>query len=259
MKNSVTPLSLPGILALGISLGLGSCSSVGMPATNASPTEASLLTKVSVSTTGMMDSDTARYEIRFVPTWNPATHPVEYPFPHAKQGFMTPAIGATHNSSYAIFAPGVKPTTGLEKLSETGKPALLDAEIMAAISANKVGSVIKFSDGSPGPVHPSVATTFEIANDAPLVSFVGMIAPSPDWFYGVSSVQLYKHNRWVPGLSVPVYVWDSGGDAGATYLADDKDLNPKQPTRKADTAHFNRDGQTCPVGYFVFKLVPANL
>ena len=56
---------------------------------------------------------------------------------------------------------------------------------------------------------------------------------------------------------MPAYAWDSGGDGGTTYLAADDDLEPKRPTRRADTVHFMRDGQSCPVGRFVFKLVPG--
>ena len=60
------------------------------------------------------------YQLTFVPTWNPATHPLEYPISHAKAGLLTPMIGATHGTSYRIFAEGMPPTPGLEKLSETG-------------------------------------------------------------------------------------------------------------------------------------------
>jgi hypothetical protein len=242
-----------GLLVLGVSLGLAACSTVegpsrAMPGTQAGMTEASM----SAESTPQR----ARYEVSFVPTWNPATHPVEYPFAHAKKGLLTPAIGATHNSGYAIFAPGTQPTPGLERLSEKGKHSPLDTEIQQAIKQGNAKSLIRFSQGSPGPVHRTIAATFDITEDSPLVSIVGMIAPSPDWFYGVSSVELWKDGRWVPTLAVPAYAWDSGGDGGTTYLAEDRDLNPKQATRMAETSHFVSDGRACPVGCFVFTRIP---
>lgn len=214
-------------------------------------------TAVEASAPGAVVRDTARFEVTFVPSWNPATNPTEYPFAHAKQGFLTPAIGATHGSGYRIFAPGARPTPGLETLSETGKPSPLDAEIMSAIDAGDAEQIIRFEHGSDGPVHAAIATTFAASTDAPLVSIVGMIAPSPDWFYGVSAVDLREGGGWCSCLSIPVYAWDSGGDAGTTYLAEDSDLEPKQPTRKADTRHFMRAGEPAPVGFLVIKRIPA--
>ena len=58
-----------------------------------------------------------------------------------------------------------------------------------------------------------------------------MIAPSPDWFAGVSDVDLMENGAWVASKTVDVQPWDSGGDNGATYLADDADADPKQPHR----------------------------
>jgi Spondin_N len=256
MKISKLSLSSRSVLVFGLSLGLGACSSVGVPGTGASNmTVQAGMTDASMTVTTSADS--ARYEVRFVPSWNPATHPLEYPLTHGKKGLLTPAIGATHGSNYSIFASGTKPTAGLEKLSETGMPTPLDMEIESAIEKGDAKSVIRFAGGSPGPVHSPIGTTFEISKNAPLVSIVGMIAPSPDWFYGASSVELRKNGRWVPNRVVTVYAWDSGGDAGTTYLAKDQDLNPKQATRMAASPQFVRDGRSCPVGYFVFKQIPA--
>ena len=98
---------------------------------------------------------------------------------------------------------------------------------------------------------------FEIQRSQPLVSLVGMIAPSPDWFYGVSAVELLHEGRWVSSLAVPINAWDSGGDGGTTYMAEDMDLVSKEPTTRAATAHFVQNRHHAPVGAFIFKRVPA--
>jgi len=203
-------------------------------------------------------SDTATYSVAFVPSWNPASHALEYPITHGKQGLVTPIIGATHANAYRLFEPGTQPTAGLEKLTETGMHSPLDAETKAAIVARTAGALIEFTEGSPGPVHAPVQMTFDIDHRRPQVSLVGMIAPSPDWFYGVSSVELLKDSRWVPSLVVTAYAWDSGGDAGTTYMAEDMDLEPKAKTRRADTDLFVRNGEKNPVGVFIFKRVPSD-
>lgn len=204
------------------------------------------------------DADTATYTVVFVPSWNPASHPVEYPITHAKHGLLTPIIGATHGSDFQLFAEGAKPSAGLEKLSETGMHTPLDNEIRQAITAGKAATLIEFKDGSPGPIHPSVSNRFEITKSRSLVSLAGMIAPSPDWFYGVSGVDLHQNGGWVSSAVVTAYAWDSGGDAGTTYMAQDMDLREKEPTKRAATPHFKLNGQSAPVGAFVFKKVPAS-
>lgn len=236
-------LSLRSFLAVGTALGLS------IPVAVGGPVETGLTPAV---------RDHARYQVTFVPLWNPATNPKEYPYTHALKGILTPVIGATHDSRYTIFAPGKLPTPGLERLSEMGKHDPLDSEIEAAIEKGTAGSLIRFGAGSPGLVKPAVTQTFEVQKSHSLVSLVGMIAPSPDWFYGVSSVQLCEDGNWVATLSVPAFAWDSGGDAGTTYLAKDADLQPKQPTQRASMAHFGRDGKCMPVGYFIFQMVPQD-
>lgn len=199
---------------------------------------------------------TATYEVTFIPTWNPETHPVDYPLTHAKKGLLTPMVGATHGTKYEVVREGAMPTPGLEMLSEMGKQDGLAMEIEDAISAGLAGSLIRAEMGSPGPVHPAVSLQFDIDEAFPLVSLVGMIAPSPDWFYGVVDVDLGSKGEWLPQVTVTAYAWDSGGDAGMTYMAADQDLNPKEATRLSDAGNFLHDGARVPVGTFVFTRLP---
>lgn len=206
---------------------------------------------------GHTADETAKYTVTFVPTWNPTTHPLEYPITHAKHGLLVPPIGATHGPEYALFAAGKKPTPGLERLSEMGKHDPLDAEIKQAIADGKAGSLIELTEGSEGPVHVPLSHSFDVQKQYPRVSIVGMIAPSPDWFYGVGNVGLLQEGKWVSAVTVEARVWDSGGDAGTTYMAEDVDLTPKQPTQLVDTPHFRHHGKEMPVGVFVFKRIPT--
>lgn len=197
----------------------------------------------------------ASYQVVFVPTWNPATHPEDYPIAHAKKGLLTPMIGATHGAGFVLFAEGKKPSLGLERLSEMGAHDPLDAEIRDAVAAGRAGSLIELSEGSEGPVHLPVVHRFEVDARHPNVSFVGMIAPSPDWFYGVSGVSLRENGRFLPLVVVTAYAWDGGGDRGTAYMADDMDAEPKDSTRPLDHPSFVVDGKPVPVGTFVFKRV----
>jgi hypothetical protein len=199
----------------------------------------------------------AAYMLTFVPTWSPASHPLEYPVAQPRAGHFAPLIGATHGNDYRIFELGVSPTPGLERLSERGKHDPLDAEINAAIKAGTAGTLIETADAIRGPVHQPVSATFVIDDDHPMVSIVTMIAPSPDWFTGVS-VNLQGADGWVPNMTAIAYAYDSGGDHGTTYLADNADADPKGLVSLAANPHFKRDGQPVPVGVFVFTRLQSS-
>lgn len=203
------------------------------------------------------NSATATYQMVFVPTWNEVTFPHQYPTtPEKKRGHYSGLIGATHVAGFRFFKKGDKPTKGLEMLSEHGRHHPLDDELKAAQAKGKVGQLIQIKSPITGKVHNSVMTTFTISKKFPLVSMVAMLAPSPDWFMGMANARLYSHGKWKPVVIAKAYAWDSGGDAGKTYLAADKDTSPKQKTKMIKDQFFAKHGRPIPVGVFVFKRVP---
>lgn len=45
-----------------------------------------------------------------------------------------------------------------------------------------------------------------------------MISPSPDWFVGVSALELCQPDcTWLESKIVDLYPWDAGTDKGTTY------------------------------------------
>jgi Spondin_N len=77
---------------------------------------------------------------------------------------------------------------------------------------------------------PPVNVTFE----HPFLSSMVKMTPSPDWFAGFSDFRTISFdtetyfNRFV----LQSYVWDSGTDAGLTYTALDRDLDPQVPVSR---------------------------
>lgn len=188
----------------------------------------------------------AEYTVVLRSTWTAASHPVDYPRAGALSGpHFSGLIGASHNSSFALFADGTPPTPGLERLSEEGKHDPLDAEIRARAGAGGVGTL--FESGPLRDFADSVATTVTVDAEHPMISFVAMVAPSPDWFTGAANVNLLENGAWVATRTLTLNAWDSGGDDGTTYKAADKDTDPKKPTMQATTPHFVVNGQPVPV------------
>jgi len=195
--------------------------------------------------------NSAQYTVTFTRHWTANTHPFEYPEAGLLTGpHFSGLIGASHNGNYKIYKEGAKPTAGLERLSEEGKHSPLADEIEAAIAAGKAGALFET-----GPIRDEMgAETAEVtvSSKFPLVSAVAMIAPSPDWFTGAADVNLMEGGKWVATKTVDLYAYDSGGDDGTTYKADDKDNNPKKPTMSANTPHFVSKGKKTRVATLTF-------
>ena len=193
----------------------------------------------------------ATYTVIVKSRWTRENHPFEYPSAGALSGpHFSGVIGASHDTSYTLFAEGRAPTPGLENLSEQGKHGPLDDEIRAAITAGSAGAL--FESGPLRNFTDSIVTTVSVDAAHPLVSLVAMVAPSPDWFTGVAAVNLLENGAWVGERTLELRAWDSGGDDGTTYKAADRDTDPKRPTSQAATPHFVVNGAAVPVGSVTF-------
>lgn len=70
--------------------------------------------------------------------------------------------------------------------------------------------------------HPNITTktlaVFRVDNENHLVSFVSAIIPSPDWFVGISALELCQpEGQWVESKVLDLYPWDAGTNDGITY------------------------------------------
>ena len=188
--------------------------------------------------------------------WTEKDHPLDYPGPKyagLSVAHFSPIIGASHAPGYALFAEGKTPSPGLEALSEMGKHSPLDEEIKAAMAA---GTALDLLENDAPLKDHSQSLKAEVGVDGahPRVSLVAMIAPTPDWFAGVKDVSLLENGQWVAEKTVDLLPYDSGGDDGETYRADDRDNSPKKPTMlQSANPHFVADGKLLPVASVTFR------
>jgi hypothetical protein len=193
--------------------------------------------------------ETAHYTVQIDATWTANSHPLDYP----GDAHFSGLVGATHDARFHIFKDGGTATFGLEALSERGSHSPLDREIKAAIDAGKAGAL--FESGPLFSFPGKISASFTIDMAHPTVSVVAMVAPSPDWFTGVSSVSLRRSDGWADTVTLPLWVWDGGTDVGTTYHAGDADAQPRQSTRLAAGPHFLGKQGIKPVGTITFKRV----
>lgn len=172
---------------------------------------------------------TAQFNITFEATWSEQTHPDD-DFPTGNPHFSG-LVGATHNQQVTFWANGQLATEGIESMAETGAKTKLLAEVDAAIAASTADQ--QLSGGgiglSPGSVSMGPIT---VNQSHPHLTLVSMIAPSPDWFVGVSGLSLIDaEGNWIDNLVIELYPYDSGTDDGSHYKSSNADSVPKEPIK----------------------------
>ena len=97
---------------------------------------------------------------------------------------------------------------------------------------------------------PPINVTFE----HPFLSSMVKITPSPDWFVGFSDFRTvsFDTETYFNRIVIQSYVWDSGTDAGLTYTALDRDLDPQVPVSRFRPNNVPPKGQfLSPDGTFI--------
>jgi hypothetical protein len=62
-----------------------------------------------------------------------------------------------------------------------------------------------------------------------------LVAPSPDWFVGVSRLPLFEGGRWLDQGTIELVAWDAGTDSGATFTSPDAPSIAGMPIAKIVT------------------------
>jgi len=162
----------------------------------------------------------ASYTIRFDAEWSASTHPSDFP----SGAHFSGLIGGTHNGTVAFWNAGQLASPGIKNMAETGNKSPLNTEVNTAIGNGSAQYLL--SGGGIGSSPGFVSLNFQISTSHSLVTLVSMIAPSPDWFVGVSGLNLFDGGSWADTLVVDLYPWDAGTDDGVTYLSLDSPAVP---------------------------------
>ncbi len=190
--------------------------------------------------------DSALYRIEFEATWSDSTHPDDFP----SGAHFSPLIGGVHNDSVSFWELGDTASPGMEDMAETGRTRTLAGEVREEIPDNALAVVEGSGTRSPGSTE---IDTVVVNVEYPLVTLVTMIAPSPDWFAGVTGQSLLDEDgEWVDGLRVVLYPLDAGTDSGNTYTSPNRNTSPKEPISSLKGMYPFSDE---PVGTYVFKLI----
>lgn len=168
----------------------------------------------------------AIYEITFTSVWNASDHGALPNSPH-----WSDLVGTTHNNVVKFWELDQLATPGIKDVAEEGNNVNFNNEVVAAINAGNANEWLQ-QGFSPFPAAISSATLsgVEVFEDKPLLTVVSMIAPSPDWFIGISDFSLLDTNGdWKTNVSIDMFPYDAGTDDGTSYEALNAPSTPPVP------------------------------
>lgn len=191
----------------------------------------------------------ARYSVVFDSTWSETTHPTDFP----DNAHYSGLIGGTHSSAVTFWEVGALASEGIRQMAERGRKSPLDGEVMQAIAAGTAQYVLSGPDLRTSPA--STSMEFDITQSFSLVTLVSMVAPSPDWFVGVSRLPLFVNGQWVDEIKVDLYAHDAGTDSGTSYESPDEETVPRRPIAQLTGYPVVSGGQVRPFATFTFKRI----
>lgn len=160
----------------------------------------------------------ARYQVVFEGAWNAQSTPDGMP----GSAHFSPLIGGIHDDEVVFLRSGERASPGVESMAELGLTQRLANEVAAA------GAVVLHRPGNIGPEGRVTLDAVELSTDQPRITLTTMIAPSPDWFVGVSGLSLLDSaGKWIASRQVNLYPWDAGTEDGTEFSLSNPATSPQ--------------------------------
>lgn len=168
----------------------------------------------------------AKYKVTFTNLWNEKDH-VKFP----GNAHFSPVVSVSHDESFKLFQVGEKSSLALEEVAESGATTLITDVLSQAKKAGKALESSQTAAFFPKNVNEAIEFEVIVSKKFPLLSFVSMIAPSPDWIVGQNSINLIQNNKFIENLEFDLYAMDAGtekGDSAGNFGINNADQNPKK-------------------------------
>ena len=182
-----------------------------------------LLSLLLISAFGFSQS-IATYSFTFESDWSSTNHGTLPGNAH-----WSNMVGATHNTMNEFLELGVVATNGIKRVAELGSNSVFFDEVDAAITAGDANQWLQMAFEDPNDASSGVSlVSMSVSKDFPLLTLVSMIAPSPDWFIAINSLNLRNmaDDGWRDTFTIDVFGYDSGTDDGANYTSVDSPNSP---------------------------------
>ena len=163
----------------------------------------------------------AEYTVKFTGAWTLAVTPDGVP----SDAHFSRLVGGVHNGDVVFLTDTGPASPGVESMAEVGGTTLLKAEINAAGDDS-----LSVLEGTAIQIDRTASESFtEVAltTDHPRVTLVTMVAPTPDWFVGVSGLSMLDSlGGWRASRTVYLHPFDAGTEDGAGFSLDNAATDP---------------------------------
>lgn len=206
---------------------------------------------------------TATYRLSVRNDWSQEHHKDGAPlFTEVVQPHFSHLGGGTHNEQLVVWEEGGLSSPGMTEMQETGwvdhaSRVDLQTEFDAHIDSGMAGSFLNYPIPNPWfPAGETIELEFEISESHPLITLASMLGPSPDWFVGVSGLELRDADGWRSLVEVDLYPHDGG-----TRSRDDRFAlggpreSPQQAIRRITDSDDTLIRGSIPIGRFTFELL----
>ena len=167
---------------------------------------------------------TATYTIRFQGAWTRTVTPDGLP----GGAHFSRLIGGVHNADVTFLESGGTASRGIESMAEIGGTSAFKGEVDLARNADPP-TALSVIEGTTSFISRTATRTLSnrtLTTEFPRVTLTTMIAPSHDWFVGVSGLLLLDASGlWLRSHEVDLFPWDAGTEEG-----DDFSLSPSVDT-----------------------------
>ena len=163
---------------------------------------------------------TAVYTVTFKGDWSTSVTPGGVP----SGAHFSRLIGGVHSDAVTFLESGGTASAGVESMAEVGGWTGLQGEVQDA------GTVaLNVLSGDTDFISPTTSKTLTatLTTEHPRITLVTMVAPSPDWFVGVSGLPLLDdQGHWLRAHEVHLYPWDAGTEDGGEFSLSNPATSP---------------------------------
>lgn len=162
----------------------------------------------------------AHYRVTLEGTWTPESANAPVP----EDAYFGPAFATIHSDRISLYQRWERVTPGVQFLIETGATSIVENDAGALVATREIKDTAKGTRLGPQEQH----SLHLIADEAfHRLSLAAMLAPSPDWFVGLSGFELCQDGQWVEGHAQALTAYDAGTDAGKAFGAADDPMSPQ--------------------------------
>ena len=164
---------------------------------------------------------TAVYTVTFTGDWTTSVTPDGVP----GGAHFSRLIGGVHSDAVTFLESGGTASAGVESMAEVGGWTGLQGEVQNA----GLGALSVLA-GDTDSISPTTSKTLTatLTTEHPRLTLLTMVAPSPDWFVGVSGLPLLNSDgHWLRSHEVHLYPWDAGTEDGSEFSLDNLATTPQ--------------------------------